>query len=212
MRRNGFLLEYKVMAECITEAMVLDKEESGEYDARVFLYTEAMGGAVAKATSVRKITSKLATHLEPLNFVKVRLIERSTNGSTGYQVGDALLLHRGDAWRKSADTLREALRLTSVFKESGFRGDHDPGLWSALVSMFQQPPRAPIAAYATQLLGTLGFDPRYASCSVCAAQPPTQFSFHALAFFCDHCALVSSEFRRSGRSGELAQAAMIRLC
>ncbi len=189
------------MAECITDAIVIDKEESGEYDARVFLYTEAMGSVVARATSIRKITSKLATHLEPPNIVKVRLIERNSFGSVGYQIGDALALHVGRAWRKSPALLREALELISVFKESGFRGDPDPDVWNMLRAMFTNAPPARVAAYTGDLLRVLGFDPLHAECSLCACGKPTQFSFRTLAFFCDRCMPEHA----------LAQAAAIRL-
>lgn len=183
-----------LMAECITDALVIDREESGEQDARVFLYTEALGSVVAKATSIRKITSKLATHLEPLNFVKVRLIERSTGGSTGYQIGDAMLCRRSEGWRASPEALAVGLQLAHVFKESGFRGDPDPDMWRMLLEMFGSPPTLPFAAYTRKMLGILGFDPRYASCSVCANEHPTQFSFRALAFFCDACAIQDRSF------------------
>ena len=189
------------MAECITDAIVIDKEESGEQDARVFLYTEALGSVVAKATSIRKIMSKLATHLEPLNIVKIRLIERASFGSTGYQIGDALALHTGDTWRKNPAVLREGLRLVSIFKESGFRGDPDPDVRHTLRAMFVNPPRASMPAYAGELLRVLGFDPRYAECSLCSGAAPSQFSFRALAFFCDRCMPDCA----------LAQAAAIRL-
>ena len=45
------------MLEIATEAIVLDKEDLGEYDSRVFLYTKEFGKVGAKATSLRKITS-----------------------------------------------------------------------------------------------------------------------------------------------------------
>ena len=64
------------MLELVTEAIVLDKEDVGEQDSRVFLYTKDFGKIGAKATSLRKITSKLAAHLEPLNYATVRLVSR----------------------------------------------------------------------------------------------------------------------------------------
>lgn len=192
------------MAECITDALVIDREDSGEQDARVFLYTEALGGVAAKATSIRKITSKLATHLEPLNFVKVRLIERGNNGSIGYQIGDALTLHRSCGWRASNEALRAGLELIGVFKESGFRGDAEAAVWRTLVEMFQSAPAEPYAAYGARLLAALGFDPRYAACGMCGKEHPAQFSFSAMSFFCDRCF-------SSGGSAALADRPVIRL-
>ena len=66
------------MQEHFTEALVLDKEILGELDYRVFLYTQQLGKIAAKVRSGRRITSKLAPHLEPLNFIQARLIEKNS--------------------------------------------------------------------------------------------------------------------------------------
>lgn len=184
------------MNECITDALVIDCEESGEQDARIFLYTERIGGVAAKATSIRKITSKLATHLMPLNFVKVRLIERGNHGSVGYQIGDALTICRSEAWRVSPETLHIGLELISVFKESGFLGGPDDEIWRTLVAMLQHAPQKPYAAYGARLLTVLGFNPRYAACGGCGKERPSFFSFHTLSFFCNSCILRVELARR----------------
>ncbi|MDO8574288.1 MAG: recombination protein O N-terminal domain-containing protein, partial [bacterium] len=67
------------------EAIVLDREPSGETDNRFSIYAKGFGKIVARGKSTRKITSKLSGHLEPGNLVKVRLIEKN-----GLQVVDAL--------------------------------------------------------------------------------------------------------------------------
>ena len=61
------------MQEYVTEAVVLDAVPSAELDVRVSLFTKKFGKLVARAKSVKKITSKLAGHLEPGNVVKIRL-------------------------------------------------------------------------------------------------------------------------------------------
>ena len=64
---------------------MLDAVPSAELDVRVSLFTKKFGKLVARAKSVKKITSKLAGHLEPGNVVKIRLVEKK-----GLQLVDAL--------------------------------------------------------------------------------------------------------------------------
>ena len=175
------------MAEIVTDALVIDKEPVGEADSRIFLYTEKLGGVSAKVTSARKITSKLSPHLEPLTFATVRLIEKG-NGDNGFQLGDALQFARSDGWREQPDKLREALNLVTVFKEKGFQGDPDPNLWQLVKEIFTSPPAFPMGAYATRILGVLGFDPRFARCDSCLRAEPARFSFDDMAFYCATCA------------------------
>ena len=73
------------MQEYVTEAVVLDTVPSAELDVRVSLFTKKFGKLVARAKSVKKITSKLAGHLEPGNIIKIRLVEKK-----GLQLVDAL--------------------------------------------------------------------------------------------------------------------------
>ena len=78
------------MQEYVTRAVVLDKETRGGHaDARYSFFTERFGKVRAKATSSRKIVSKLAGHLEPGTLSAVRIIEQH-----GTRVVDALTTAR----------------------------------------------------------------------------------------------------------------------
>jgi recombinational DNA repair protein (RecF pathway) len=173
------------MLEIVTDALVLDLEPSGEYNSRVFLYTEKLGGVVARATSLRKITSKMAAHLEPLTFSRVRLIQRSED--SGFQLGDALSYDEARAWRSSPEALREGLKLLSIFKESGFAGDADPASWNALWEIFSRPPMEPFSRYGQKILNILGYDYARALCGLCGAARPKIFSLKNLVFYCESC-------------------------
>lgn len=175
------------MDEFVTDALVLDKEDSGEYDSRVFLYTKIFGGLSARVTSCRKVTSKQAGHLEPLNFVTIRLIKKGESGNS-FQATDVLIDDHCDAWRRTPETLHAGLRLVAALKDHGFHGDADPALWGALREIFTNPPTAPFQAYANRLLSVLGYDAQYAVCGRCAQARPAKFSFTDLAFFCAACA------------------------
>ena len=73
------------MQEYVTDAIVLTKRASGEFDGRYSLFTKKFGKMTGRAKSSRKITSKLSGHLEPGNAVKARFIEQK-----GTQIVDAL--------------------------------------------------------------------------------------------------------------------------
>lgn len=84
------------MQDIVTDAIILKKDFLGDFNATYTLFTKGHGKVTARATSVRKITSKLAAHLEPGLLSKIRLVAR--NGVLGtrshFQVVDALLEQR----------------------------------------------------------------------------------------------------------------------
>lgn len=151
------------MLEIVTEAIVLDKEWQGEQDARTHLFTKDLGRVLAKATSARKITSKLNPHLEPLNRVIVRLVQKNH------------LPQLVDAVRSERLPIVMLAPLRAV-KELAAEYEQDAELWAA----FHQ--RAPLK----DVLRILGYDPRFAQCEECGA-PPMHFSFTHHAFVCDRC-------------------------
>ena len=59
----------------------------------VILFMEKMGKLLARAQSLRKITSKLAAHLQPGNLARVRVIEKGNL----VQVVDALKIGKVSA-------------------------------------------------------------------------------------------------------------------
>lgn len=84
------------MLELVTDAIVLKKEPLDDYDALYTLFTEYQGKVLARATSVRKITSRLAAHLEPGLLSKVRLVAKNgaRSGGARFQAVDALYERR----------------------------------------------------------------------------------------------------------------------
>ncbi len=154
------------MKEHFTEALVLDKEIFGELDQRVFLYTQLLGKIAAKVRSGRRITSKLSPHLEPLNFVQVRLIEKN-----GFQIADALRISRLPVQVRN-------FKILKLIKASVFDGHPDLQLWSLL--------KKNIASELT-VLKLLGFDYALAVCQICGNPKPEIFSFRDSDYFCKRC-------------------------
>ena len=118
------------MREFTVEAIVLGLEEVGEYDRRFFLYTRDFGKVVARATSIRKITSKLAGHMETGNLVIVRLANKSE--SDRYQLTDALRVSRPSLFTGTFGTLFSILEL---FQRASPEGIPDQELWQWLLDL-----------------------------------------------------------------------------
>lgn len=158
------------MVEHFIKAVVLDKEDAGEFDSRVFLYSQELGKIAAKITSARKITSKLAGHLEPGNLVAVRLVQKNS-----FQVADALKI---GGFAKDPETL-SALRL---IKEIAPENLADEELWN----LFEKNSLSPV-----KTLAILGFDNQFAECRTCGANAPKHFLIANLEYICGECFLKS---------------------
>jgi len=150
------------MEEYVTDALVLLKEPSKENDSRYTLFTKRFGKISAKATSSRRITSKLAGHLEPGTMAKVRFIDK---GSA--QIVDALKSSRVDIPPGDLKLLGDLLPDMQA----------DDELWSLLA-------RPPFSWEA--VLRTLGWDPRGALCALCNRKA-TWFFIPRQEFLCDAC-------------------------
>ena len=163
------------MTEYFTKALVLEQQDSGEFDKLIYLYTEDLGKVVVRAKSIRKITSKLASQLQPLNFVRVRLVEKN-----GFQVVDALAFNRIKASQL-------ALEIVQFIKEMTFEFQPDRKLWLLIRKIFQDIKNNKKFSYKS-ILKTLGFSPEFARCNVCASKLVLYFSKTEQVFLCRKCA------------------------
>ncbi|MBI2024912.1 MAG: recombination protein O N-terminal domain-containing protein [Candidatus Harrisonbacteria bacterium] len=152
--------------EFYTKAVVLDKEPDGEADSRVFLYTEAFGKIIGRATSARKIVSKLSAHLEPLNLIDIKIVQKNR-----FQIVDALKI-------AALPTNRETLAALNLVKELAPEGEPDLDLWGVLAGKNPD---------GEQILGVLGFDKKFASCGICGSASLKHFLIGDLIYSCPAC-------------------------
>lgn len=148
------------MQEYVTDAIVLKKDPLGDVDGRYTLFTKRFGRIMAKAKSSRKITSKLAPHLEPGIVAKVRFIE-----TKGTQLIDAL---------KSGHVelpLSDLHFLSQLLPDA----EPEPALWELLTSKNFSWSAA---------LAILGWDPADAECIACDTRPPSYFYITRQEFYC----------------------------
>lgn len=153
------------MLEQVTQAIVLDKEFTVDAHVRVHLFTKDAGKIIAKATSARKIVSKLGPHLEPLSISMVRFVQKNHL---------PMLI---DALRFNKLPLASLVN-ARIVRELAPEWEPDHELWTLLSA--QVPPAPSI------LLAALGYDPTFAACEWCAA-PPDYFSFRTQLFICARC-------------------------
>lgn len=158
------------MVEHYTKAVVLDKEDYGDLDSRVVLYSEDLGRINAKVKSSRKITSRLAGHLEPGKFVQARVIELG-----GFQVVDALSSGGISGTPKNLASLR-------LIKDMTVERDPDPELWGLLMNA---------QLGVGEILTCLGFSPQFASCRSCSDGRPTHFLIKDLEYSCINCLMAA---------------------
>ena len=155
------------MYEHVTPALVLARYPHGEADLRFSLFTRDLGKLVATAISGRKITSKLAPHLEEGSVSTVRVIEQK-----GIRVGDALTM------KSAVRTLEECLLLDRLLPENV----QEPVVWQAATAS---------RVDWNAVLLALGWDPSHGSCRVCK-KPPAAFVIRSQDFLCqEHLAQAS---------------------
>jgi recombinational DNA repair protein (RecF pathway) len=149
-----------VMQEYVTDAIVLRKDPLGGLDGRYTLFTKRFGRISAKAKSSRKITSKLAAHLEPGILTKIRFID-----TRGTQLIDALKIDR------VALPLGDLHFLSQLLPDA----EPEPELWNLLTQK---------GFSWTETLGILGWDPESAECVICGEKHPKYFYIPRQEFYC----------------------------
>ncbi len=173
-----------MLTEIITDAIVLDKEDFREQDGRVHLYTENLGKVVARTVSSRKILSKLAAHLEPLNLVTARLVSKGDIFyGRGFQLVDALSIAPARIIKGDPQDLAAAIRVYGLISKSIPSGIPDGELWDFLQSIRSGASRADLH----QALHALGFNSRFARCRLCDRTQPEYFAPGENFFICTAC-------------------------
>jgi len=178
------------MLEIVTDAIVLDKEDLGEYDSRVFLYTKDLGKIAAKATSLRKITSKLAGHIDVFNICKARLVSRGDgfNGN-GFHLTDALIIRKMVEKENGLDHFKQLLAVFHLVKMVIPELVPDEEVWNFLYNISTSGNSYTIE----DALRFLGFDSSFARCFSCHQANPVYFFPKEHSFVCNHCSFSSPE-------------------
>ncbi|AKM78044.1 MAG: repair protein RecO protein [Candidatus Wolfebacteria bacterium GW2011_GWC2_46_275] len=173
------------MIEHYTEAFVLDREDFKEHDGIVHLYTEELGKVSARARGLKKILSKSSAHLEPLNFVRVRLMSMK---SGYYQIIDVMPHDTISVREKKKDVRRCSvlLAMAEFIRKMTYELHPDEYLWDVMKRLAGA--EADEGEMYRALLKAFGFDPQYATCTVCQHPEVSHFLHDDHGFYCRHCA------------------------
>jgi hypothetical protein len=157
------------MIEYATEAIVLQKEPTQEFDAFYTLFTRDLGRLSVKAKSVRKPTSKLAAHLEPGLMTRVRLVGRGVGVArhAGFWVADSL----------SEERLFTDFDFLDFVAKNTLEFQSDAELWEFLAK------GTPDRSVFLRLMGLGGGGP----CGECGLRPPSFLHEANHVLLCEVC-------------------------
>jgi recombinational DNA repair protein (RecF pathway) len=161
------------MLEHYTTAIVLGVRPQDEVDAAVTLYTKGFGKLIAKAKSLRKITSKLSGHLVPGNIIRVRLIERGDGSSV--QILDALS-------ERPPGANGELLKFLNLLDKVAPLGLPEPALWYEAERAVERGDFS--APRYRRILAALGFFSKSLACDDCGSLHVAYFVPGEVIFLC----------------------------
>ncbi len=172
------------MIEYFTEGIVLSKEKRSDFDGVVNIYTKDFGKISAKTKGIFKPISKLSGHLEPLNLVNVRIVEKN-----GFQITDALMTKKllSPQTKNSINFYKQALDLLSFVSEMTFDFQPDIKLWQTILKTLEAINKKRTPSYSL-ILEVLGFSPKFSQCQKCKSKPARYFSKKDQVFYCSICA------------------------
>jgi len=175
-----------------TEAIVLRQRRLGEADRIVILYTPAYGKLEAKAKGVRKTTSRMSGHLQPLTRSMVQLAQgRASDVVAGCQTVESF-----QALRDDLDRLARGLYAAELVDR--LTPERSPGLptYRLLLETLRRLERADdvdlaLRYFEMRLLEQSGFRPELERCLSCQSpMQPQQNFFSPLSggVICPGCA------------------------
>ena len=165
------------MFEYVTESIVLAVEPRKEYDLTADLFTRDLGRLKARVVSGRKILSKFSSHLNPLNLVSVRLVEKKQ-----FTITDVLTADNFSGLRNHGENYSTALNFLNIVKILVPFSVPDIHLWHFLRASFEDN-----TIDCSSLLKILGYDSQFSSCAFCFHEKTTHFSLNNQIFLCSSC-------------------------
>lgn len=171
------------MQEYVTEALVLSVKAKRENDRLVSLYTKDLGKIDARVVSGAKIISKFSNHLNVLNRVFVRLVEKNR-----FTVADVILQDRFVNVRRNKNVLSRALRAAFIINELMPNNVPDACFWDFFLRSMESG-----NINTASFLRFSGYNVSYASCGFCGGKNLSAFSVKEHIFLCKSCSFKISE-------------------
>lgn len=154
-----------------TEAIILRQRRVGEADRFLTLFTPALGKIEAKAKGVRKTTSRMSGHLQPLTRCMLQLVQgHVTDVVTGCETLESFQPIRDDLGK-----LSRALYMSELIDR--ILPEQSPGFASYRLFVDSlrrletaEQPDSPVRFFELRLLDQTGFRPDFESCVSCGTE------------------------------------------
>ncbi|MEX1014459.1 MAG: DNA repair protein RecO [Candidatus Paceibacterota bacterium] len=167
------------MEEIVTDAVVLQNRSFAYYgnNRNISLFTEKLGRVEATAISGFKITSKLSPHLNPLNLVRVRLINKNK-----FIIADALTIDTFKNIRKDEYKLKGFFDLFFLVQSLTPQILPDHNLWQEIIERMKKS-----EIKNKNILNILGYEPSFSDCFKCGKKNIDYFLIEDQLFLCSKC-------------------------
>ncbi len=155
-----------------TQAIVLKKENIGEADENLWVFTEGYGLIKLFAKSIKKMDSKLRSQVQVFYLVEIEFIE----GKIKKRLIDATLIDKFSGIRKDLLKIRLAYSFAKVFRLLTKIQESDKKLWRLLRNFFENLNQEQLSREQSLLfyyyflwnfLRILGYRPELGACLVC---------------------------------------------
>lgn len=171
-----------------TKGIVLRREPYNENDSRVFVYTRDFGKLDLIARGTQKLSSKLVSHIEPLNLCEIMVVRGKQYDYLGTIISEEVFAGVKDDYDKTV-TAGEILKLVNdAVKEK----QAEPEIFLLLQEFFKILNNGHIlkSAFILKFLALLGYAPELDKCVVCSRQLQpggNSFSYAAGGVVCGGC-------------------------
>src|SRR3989338_9265300 len=180
-----------------TQGIILQREQYGENDSRVFVYTPNFGKLELVARGTQKLSSKLAAHLEPLNLCEIMVVRGKQYDYLGTAISEEVFAGIKDDYDKTT-VAGEILKLVNeVTKEKqaeqaiflllkeffSILNDVETRHGASLLEIL-------FSAFTLKFLSLLGYAPQLERCVVCQKTielDNNKFSFSHGGMVCKMC-------------------------
>lgn len=115
-----------------TEGIILKKDDRGEADQLLTIYTKDFGKLEIQARAVRKISSKLRSGTELFYLSEIAFIQ----GKTHKTLTDAILIDKFKGLRNDLKRLNIAYKISKTLDDLVKAPESDPKIWQLLKEVF----------------------------------------------------------------------------
>lgn len=174
------------------EGIVLNRTPFREHDEVISIITRDFGRVDVRAKGVKKITSKLSSHLEPLSYIAFDCIQ----GKEMSMLTTATLLNSFSLIRTEFTKVMQAAYAAHALYKLTRPGNIENGIFELFFDWLSTIEKITALSdcryldwFMLQLMGVIGFKPRYTACVQCEKTTDLgHWSYEQGGVLCDVCA------------------------